>query len=341
MITFEHTTIQGIVLHQVSTQAASCFINEQPLPQPTDFEADLLKKILLKPFLTLTQTFEFKHDVALEYNVLYGLVGDIQTGANLIATSKSIVQHLIGSSKHPNIKDGEVFIVKFDNLILANQAYSAVGIYKFEEKESFIDTSFENGAIKVNFRKGLSSKKPDKACLVVFNERPFTILVIDSQAKETEYWQQEFINLKPKNDNVNSTNAFLTITKDFITKQIPEAFQITKADQIDFLNRSVDYFKNHETFDKHEFEDEVFADKKIISKFQEFDENYRLENEIELLDSFEISAQAVKKQARVFKSVLKLDKNFHIYIHGNRDLIEQGVDEKGRKYYKIYYQEEA
>ena len=49
---------------------------------------------------------------------------------------------------------------------------------------------------------------------------------------------------------------------------------------------------------------------------------------------------AVKKQARVFKSVLKLDKNFHIYIHGNRDLIEQGTDERGRKYYNIYYEEE-
>jgi hypothetical protein len=39
--------------------------------------------------------------------------------------------------------------------------------------------------------------------------------------------------------------------------------------------------------------------------------------------------------------VLKLDKNFHIYIHGGRDMIERGVDESGRKYYKIYYNEEA
>ena len=48
----------------------------------------------------------------------------------------------------------------------------------------------------------------------------------------------------------------------------------------------------------------------------------------------------MKKQARVFKSVLKLDKNFHIYIHGDRNRIERGVDEQGRKYYKIYYDQE-
>ncbi|GHV33811.1 hypothetical protein FACS1894178_0070 [Bacteroidia bacterium] len=40
------------------------------------------------------------------------------------------------------------------------------------------------------------------------------------------------------------------------------------------------------------------------------------------------------------KSVIKLDKNFDIQIHGNRDLIEQGSDSKG-KFYKIYYKEET
>ena len=75
----------------------------------------------------------------------------------------------------------------------------------------------------------------------------------------------------------------------------------------------------------------------MIKSFRNFDSNYRQDNDIVLLDSFEISPQAVKKQARVFKNVLKLDKNFHIYIHGNRELIEQGMEKDGRKYYKIYY----
>ena len=42
---------------------------------------------------------------------------------------------------------------------------------------------------------------------------------------------------------------------------------------------------------------------------------------------------------RAYKSVIKLDRNFHIYVHGNRNLLEQGEDEKG-KFYKVYYQEE-
>jgi hypothetical protein len=34
-------------------------------------------------------------------------------------------------------------------------------------------------------------------------------------------------------------------------------------------------------------------------------------------------------------------KNFHIYIHGNNELIRQGVDSDGRKYYKIYFETES
>ena len=63
------------------------------------------------------------------------------------------------------------------------------------------------------------------------------------------------------------------------------------------------------------------------------------ERDIRIEDEFGISDSAVKKQARSYKSVIKLDRNFHIYVHGNRNLLEQGEDEKG-KFYKVYYEEE-
>jgi hypothetical protein len=49
----------------------------------------------------------------------------------------------------------------------------------------------------------------------------------------------------------------------------------------------------------------------------------------------------VKKQSKVYKQVLKLDRNFHIYIHGNNEFIERGFDEeKNMNYYKVYFREE-
>ncbi|MNE34745.1 37-kD nucleoid-associated bacterial protein [compost metagenome] len=115
---------------------------------------------------------------------------------------------------------------------------------------------------------------------------------------------------------------------------------MSKADQIDLLNRSVEYFKSHDKFEKESFEAEVFDNPEIIQSFRNFDEQYRESKNVDISDNFQISSQAVKKQSRVFKSVLKLDKNFDIHIHGNKDLIEKGVERDGRKYYKIYYDEE-
>jgi hypothetical protein len=77
----------------------------------------------------------------------------------------------------------------------------------------------------------------------------------------------------------------------------------------------------------------------VIQSFTQYKSDYQKESGLDIADNFTISDSAVKKQARIYKNVIKLDKNFHIYIHGNRDMIEQGNDEKG-KYYKIYYKEE-
>ncbi len=61
-----------------------------------------------------------------------------------------------------------------------------------------------------------------------------------------------------------------------------------------------------------------------------------------MVDEFDISGSAVKKMKKVFKSVIKLDKNFHIYVHGNRDYIRKGFDEEsGMNYYQVFFKEES
>jgi hypothetical protein len=338
MIQIEETIIRQLVLHRISTDANKSILDSDLPDYSNENEEIALKKIFLKPFLSQALTYEFKHEIDLEYNVLFKLSRQIYEGDDFVEKSKSISQHLISTSKHPNIKDGDLFIVKFDDIKLNNKYYEGLGIYKFEDKESFIETSIIDKKVSFNFRNGIGNKKPDKACLIIFTEIPYTLLIIDNGSTETDYWQNEFIKHKPKNDFVNNTNNFLSLTKSFITEQIPNEYAVGKADQIDLLNRTVNYFKNNETFDKKDFEDEVFQNKDIIKSFRNFDETFREKNEFELSDTFEISPQAVKKQAKIFKSVLKLDKNFHIYIHGDKELIEQGVEQDGRKFYKIYYQ---
>lgn len=115
------------------------------------------------------------------------------------------------------------------------------------------------------------------------------------------YWKENFLGLTQKANEFHQTNEFLGIAKNFVTKQLSEDFEVSKADKIDLLNRSVEYFKTHESFDKKEFEKEVFQDAGLIKSFRNFDENYRQENEIELTDNFDISPQAVKSKRAFLK----------------------------------------
>jgi hypothetical protein len=125
-----------------------------------------------------------------------------------------------------------------------------------------------------------------------------------------------------------------------VSDVLPEEFEVTRTDQIDYLNRSIGYFKSNEQFNEEEFKKDVFNSPEVIRSFEGYKKTYEDASDFNLSSEFEISSPAVKKQSRVFKSVLKLDRNFHIYVHGNRELIEKGVEEDGRKFYKIYYTEE-
>ncbi len=119
-------------------------------------------------------------------------------------------------------------------------------------------------------------------------------------------------------------------------EELSQQTDISKADQVDFLNKSVEYFKKNDNFDMVSFAKEVIGKPEVIETFNQFNSDYEFARELAIMEKFAISESAVKKQARAIKSVIKLDKNFHIYVHGDRDMIEQGTDEEGRKYYKIY-----
>jgi len=336
MIEFKETIIRNLIFHKISNIEKDNYLNSELFTFTNDEEEMVLKKIFLKPFLTSATTYEFKHDIDLELNVLYKLSTSIYEEENFVDISKNIHQHLKSVSKHPNIKDGELFIVQYSDVKMGNVFYDAVGIYKIENKDSFLEIQSN----KLILKKGISSRKLDKACLILFTKKPYTIFVIDNGIIETDYWKNEFIKAGCKNDNINNTSQVLSLTKDFITQQLPQQFEVSKADQVDFLNKSVKFFKEKDCFNMDEFANEVIVQPEIIESFNQYKSSYQQNFDIDIADEFLISESAVKKQARAFKSVIKLDKNFHIYVHGDRHLIEQGEDKKG-KFYKVYYQEES
>jgi len=342
---FIEATINNFYIHTVGNKVADekFFISKRKTKASNELKT-LLSHYFLSPFNS-EEYYHFHHDTDLYLNETYSYVSKIfNNSESLYEQSINLAKHLYNHCVHPKIKGGEFYIVYFKNCSLSGQTLDAVGLFKSENKDTFLEVEQLNDGFNIESRQGININNLDKGCLIFNTEKEngYVISIVDNTNKgaEAQYWKDNFLNVSVINNSFHQTNQFLGITKQFVTKQLNEKFNITKTEQIDFLNRSVDYFKTHDTFNKQEFEKDIFTDINVIESFQKFDQEYRQENEVELSDNFEISAKAVKKQARVFKSVLKLDKNFHIYIHGNRELIEQGIDEDGRKYYKLYYQNE-
>lgn len=289
--------------------------------------------------------FHFFHESDLSLNEVYVYVQKIFEDKNQMhEQGKLIAQHLFNQSTHPAIKEGELYVVYFENCVLEGEMLDAVGIFKTENRETFLDVRLEGRDAELKFEQGISLLKPDKSCFI-FNtssETGFVLAIADHTGKgqEAAYWRDDFLKILELNNYYAQTNEFLGIAHEYVTKQLEEEFEVSKADKIEYLNRSVSYFKNNESFAKENFVKEVFDDPNLISSFEQFDQQKRSEYELDIPDEFKISETAVKKKSRVFKSVLKLDKNFHIYIHGDREKIEQGIDEQGRKFYKIYYDQE-
>lgn len=336
--------LEGISLHQVGNKSAGDRLSStEELFVPDETIRTTLNQYFSSGFKP-GALFQFYHETDLNLNEVFVYARKIFEDKNLLHTEgKNIAVHLYNQSTHPKIKSGELYIVYFEECVLEGEVVDAIGIFKSETKEPFLNVQIREGKAHLTLNEGISIQRPDKSCLIFNTEGDsgYVVAIADHLSKGSEaiYWKDDFLKVKERNNYYSQTVEFLNITHEFVTQQMDEEFEVTKADKIDFLNRSVEYFKQNESFDREEFVQEVFDAPNLISSFNEFDKQKREELQLQIPDEFKISETAVKKKARVFKSILKLDKNFHIYIHGDRSKIEQGEDEHGR-YYKIYYEQE-
>jgi hypothetical protein len=171
----------------------------------------------------------------------------------------------------------------------------------------------------------------------------FKVCVIDNtnRSEDAIYWKEHFLNVKALEDEYYQTKNYLKMCKGFVEDVYNKENEIARADQIELLNSAANYFKEREKFDEREFETEVLEVPENIQSFQDYKNNYQEENELKIENEFSINENAFKDTKRYMRSVLKLDKNFHVYIHGKREYIERGYDdERELSFYKLFFEEE-
>ncbi|MEO1051627.1 MAG: nucleoid-associated protein [Bacteroidota bacterium] len=344
MFDFKDASLAEIVLHKVGNK-----IQEEPIviaQHPISID-EITEGILQKYFLSSFKTpslYTLHHGSDLTLNEVYSYVSSIfNDPQDLYLQSVNLANHLYESADHPNIKGGEFYVAFFENCGIDGEWTDVIGLFKTENKETYLKIYPKGQDFEINSEEGININKLDKGCLI-FNtekEKGYKVAIIDNTNRggEAQYWKEDFLNLKPREDSYYHTENYLNMCRDFAVEAFPDAARI---DQIGLVKESVNYFKDQETFEVSDFEQTVMKEPEVIEAFQEYKDTYQQNNNISTFDEFDISKPAVKQSKRFIRSVIKLDKNFHVYVHGNRDRIIRGYDEeKQMHFYQLFFNDES
>jgi len=344
MLTYHNATIQKLTVHYAGNP-----VQNEPLTLADSLiEPDeSLQEILMSYFLRSFKPEAFYH-FNTSGNPIYDACREIfKENGDFLKASSSIASALYDASTHPRILGGDLFVARIGGLNLHNEFYDAIVILKAEQEDSFLQVEWSGSQPEIVLSKAYRTDRIDKACLIFSHEEKdgYRVLAIDKtngNSGEAQYWIDAFLNLEVLEDSYHYTRQYMHAYKDFVREQLPENFEVNSADQIALLNRSSKYFKEKDKFEFDNFASEVIQQPEVADAFKAFTRDYSGDGEHSITESFDINPAAVKKHAGMFKSVLKLDKNFHIYVHGNRSLIERGYDEqKGMNFYKVYFSNET
>ena len=312
-------------------------------------------------------------------------VGNMQKGENLFLSqqpyalndqitsvlkeySLRIAQLLYEQSNHPHIKSGELYVAYLTHITLDNTKVEAIGIFKSEMKQNFLQFEQEQNQLDILLEEGVNVNRLDKGCLIfnVNEEGGYKILSIDSNRYDTKYWTEQFLGIDVLADDAFFTKKYLKMCQDFAKEVVLPTEG--KQEEILFMNRAVNHFAKNDEFEETHFLNEVLGDKvfkkefaaheddedqspkegymDLIPEFHNFKETKGKKYYIEDVSSFPIVNKAVSDMRKKIKNIIDLDTNVQIRMdfinpESAEKFVEKGWDEeRGMFYYLIYFNEE-
>ncbi len=314
--------------------------------QLTEEEEKALKGLFLSSIRASQELQKFGHHIGLEYNTVYDLCSKYFEGKQeFVPFSNAILHHLYENSNHQQIKTGELFVVEFQDLEFGDIITTGIGIFKIEKKLEYLNFNHRTDGVDFIIEKGVKLQKIDKGCLILNTEKDngFRVFSVDNNSYDAAYWKQSFLGLEEVLNDSYQTKHYINLIKDFSSNLIEENDSYA---QKDFLNQTIRVFNDNLFITKEIIEEELLEPFEVKEKFDEYKENYKLANQVELEESFTISPATLKKEKKKIKSEILLDTRIQIKIDVDeidtvKDNVERGYDdEKKMHFYKVYFNEE-
>lgn len=263
MIYTEDTRIAALAVHIVGNKA-----KDEPLlvsPALSGQVGDTgLMQILTAYFaggFKSEEYYNLHHETDLACNEVYNFVCKVfDDRETFYDNSVNLARHLYEAGTHPQIKGGEFYVAYFTGCRFGGEAVDAVGLFKSETRGTFLDVGEQDGQLHIFSCQGIDVNKLDKGCLVFDTEREegFAVCVVDNTNRaEARYWIDDFLHVRPRQDNYHNTHNILAMCKKYVTRHLPAEFDVSKADQAEMLNETMKYFREQDSFSLDDFSEKV------------------------------------------------------------------------------------
>lgn len=343
---FNTAKVEGVALAKVGNpQRGETLKMSKELCKFNDEDAPVLTFAFLKPFKNL-ERYNFHHHANLELNELYGYVDNVfQDDTEFLNQARKTARLLFEKSQHPNIKSGDLCMALIDGIQVDGESYRALSIVKSESQVPFLEVSDADGDLQLITHNGIYPDKIDKGALIIDYDKKggFLIYTFDKGGGETNFWVKEFLGARKRRDSEYKTKQYAEMCNSFVKEGLPEDVQ--EEDRYRIANSAMQYLAEKDQFNAQHFEEEALRDPQVIETFNQYKSTYQDEEGNKIDEHFEIENHVAKKVSGKFRPAIRLDSGVIIRFTPdfaeNDDVIERGTDEStGRKYVKVFYEEE-
>ena len=299
---------------------------------------EFFRNAILNPFTKEAELFNFTG--ILEGNPTYEAVSSIfEKNTIELHDAEAIAKTLYESCENPKVHGGELLIALVDGVFYEDAPCQAIALFKVNGHDQ-AGTVTRNPDQYVVGSIDVPSVAPDIAALIInFFDGAYTVMAIDKISKKDErsFWKDDFLKLKFMEDSYFMTRHAMAAVADFIP-----TVGLDTIEKMDITLRAKNFFKEEQEWSIDSIAEALFPEDdyrhdKLIESILTYEKSYQMEFEVH-----EIDKDAVKKYQKLFKSGIKLDGNFKLEYSGRKDLIQRGFDEDtGRKYYKLYFDQEV
>lgn len=317
MINFQETKIKKIIIHKVGNKHRDEDLILSDSVIQIDKEStieNMLLNHLLRPFKKL-DLFEFNHEVDLLFNENYKQCKWTFSDETFLTSSQMLANNMFDENS-AKCKECDFIFVLFEDVIVNDETLNAIGIYRSENSQYFVQSLFE----EIEFKIGNAIGKLDFGAIVfeTNEDRGYLVNLINTKDSFFKSW----LNLRVHINDYERTHILIENLEWFFKYSLVDlsAIEIIKKQKL-----SLNWLQSEYRFTLVEFFSDIFNGE-YLDKFQE---KFSIED-------FTIDQNAVDKFGKKLLKTIKLDESLIIDSRKSNINLIQESDERG-KFYKIYY----